>query len=51
MYFAGDSHHDKDRCLLSSNRLETIVRPIQQRAEGMEEDAKQVHLDLVLMNG
>ncbi|MFT5174984.1 MAG: protocatechuate 3,4-dioxygenase beta subunit [Gammaproteobacteria bacterium] len=51
MYFAGDPHHDKDRWLLSSNRPETIVMPILDRVDGMEDDAKQVHFDLVLMNG
>lgn len=51
MYFAGDPYHDKDRWLLSSNRPETIVMPVHERADGVEEDARQVTFDIVLMNG
>jgi protocatechuate 3,4-dioxygenase, beta subunit len=51
MYFVGDPHHETDRFLQSSNRQETIVRPILAADAGMDAGAKRVIFDIVLMHG
>ena len=51
MYFTGDAHHEADRFLQSSNRQETIVKPILDTVAGMEAGAKRVVFDIVLMYG
>lgn len=51
MYFAGDPHHENDTWLQSSRSKETIVMPIQDALAGMDDGAKRVVFDIVLMNG
>lgn len=51
LYFEGDPHQQEDRLLQSSGRQETIVMPLLDPLDGMEEDAKRVEFDIVLMNG
>jgi protocatechuate 3,4-dioxygenase beta subunit len=51
MYFKGDPHQDTDRWLQSSRRPETIVMPILDWVAGMDEGARRVNFDIVLMHG
>ena len=51
MYFAGDQHHENDSWLQSSRHKDTIVMPIQDPLAGMDEGAKRIEFDIVLMNG
>lgn len=51
MYFAGDPYHEQDPWLQSSRRQETIVMPILDPLAGMDEGAKRVNFDIVLVNG
>ncbi len=51
MYFKGDPHQETDRWLQSSRRPETIVMPILEWVAGMDEGAKRVNFDIVLMHG
>jgi len=51
MYFQGDPYQDTDRWLQSSRRPETIVMPMLERTAGMDEGARRVNFDIVLMHG
>lgn len=51
MYFKGDPHQETDRWLQSSRRPETIVMPLLDWVAGMDEGARRVNFDIVLMHG
>ncbi len=51
LYFAGDPYQDRDPWLQSSGRKETIVKPLEDPLADMEQDARRVVFDIVLMNG
>lgn len=51
MYFAGDPFHDTDPWLQSSMSKHTIVMPVLDGVAGMDDGAKRIDFDIVLMRG